>query len=377
MPEWIDKWSGGRFYKDRRGRAVYVIEKLVDGVRYAITLPRSVKSPEAELALFFKDPAGYRERNKKTGLMPDEIVALTLDEVETFEKYLRDEKHRSEPYVRGVSGYLADWATGLAGRDLRRVSVRDLYRLLDAWGTARNYRVAALRTFCSYLVRRQRLKLGENAAALLEIVKPPPARLLEKQGYEISEVEQFYAALEDQRMRDYYLLGAKYGMHGTEIDRIARNEVSVTLVGKESIAAVLRFIHKGRHDHRLSIDAQALAAVRRFVDTHKRAPSTKSASYWAKKTAKALGWETPLHHGQLRHSNETWAETVGWKAQLEPGGISRQEAADILGHRSTAMIRDHYNNVQVPKMLCLPLKLFHPLDPTPLQVSSSERAKAG
>jgi integrase len=374
MARWIGKWRAGRIYEDGDGRRRHVLERKIQGRRYTIVLPAEA-DPEAEFALFRRDPAGYatRARAPEPSSAPAGAIVLTLGEVERFESYLRSEKHRVEAYVVGVAGYLSEWAAALAGADLRAVAVDDLSRHLDRWRTARNYRINALRTFCAYLVRRQRLKPHENAAALLEITKPPPARLLQRQGYTIEQVERFYAALESQRIRDYYLISAQYGLHGTEIERIARGEVEITPVGKQGIAAVLRFIHKGRHDHRLSVDAAALAAVRRFVQAGK-APSTKTVSYWAQRAAREVGFV--VHHGQLRHSVATWAQSSGRLVRLEAGGVSLQETAELLGHRSVMMIKDHYDNTEIPPMLVLPIRLLHPQDPASLEVSAGERLKA-
>jgi integrase len=380
MPAWIARWDGGRVYLDRRKRKIYVIERMVEGERYAVRLPPNVRDPDAELALFMRDPAGYAERNTDTGLMPSEAVVITLEEVQAFKRYQLDEKHLNTVYATSVSHYLTDWANALKGKDLRRVRVDELYRLLDEWKAARNYRIAALKSFCTYLVKRQRLGAGENAAAHLESVKAPPARLLEVKGYTIKQVEQFYKALGSQRVRDYFCLGAKYGLHGSEIDRIARGQVEVTLVGVKGIAAVLRFIHKGRHDHRQSIDAQALAAVRRMT-THGRAPTTTMVKDWVDATAAQLSKGKPqpfpkVFHHYLRHSHFTWMRQCGRKVEIEAGGLALSEIAALVGHRSLLMGKDYYDNSEVPPMAVLPLKLYHPEDPISIEIGAAERTEA-
>lgn len=373
MPAWIGKWEGGRVYQDRRKRSVHVIERMIDGRRYTVRLPPNVKDPGAELALFLRDPEGYKQRNESTGLLPDEAAVLTLDEVTSFEGYQRGQ-HMAEGYVRAVSSYLTDWANALKGRDLRRVTVSDLYRLLDRWETARNYRINALRAYCTYLVRRQRLKPAENAAGLLEVTKPPPRRALERQGYTIAEVEAFYRCLDSQRLRDYYLIAAKCGLHGTEIGRIARGEVEITPVGRGGIAAVLRFIHKSGRDHRQSIDAQTLAAVRRLMALGK-APGTKIVSNWANQAgARSV---RVVHHGRLRHSVVTWLRGGQFRRYaVTSEGMALSEIAAMIGHRSLLMAKDHYDNTEVPELRLPTINLTHPEDPTPLDIGAGERTKA-
>lgn len=371
MPAWIGKWEGGRVYLDRQKRNVHVIERMVDGRRFTVRLPPNVKDPGAELALFLRDPEGYRRRVAETGLLPEEAVIMTQAEVERFEAYLRHEKHRAEAYVSAVAGYLTDWANAFKGRDLRKVTVDDLCLYLDELKTARNYRIASLKTFCTYLVRRQRLKPHENASAMLETVKPPPRRLLAQQGYTIKEVEAVYQVLPSQRVRDYYLLSAKYGLHGTEIGRIARGEVEIIPVGQKGIAAVLRFIHKSQRDHRLSIDTQALAAVRRLLSLG-AAPVKRVVCDAANKAAR--GGQRVVHHGRLRHSFVTWARRFGKTVTVDSGGLALSEIAAVAGHRSLLMAKDHYDNTEVPPMIVLPINLSHPEDPVPLEVVTGERS---
>lgn len=357
--KWVDTWKGGRVYEDRDGARRYVIERMRHGKRYTCVLPAGVTDPEGELALFKRDPEGYVRRSAETGLLPEEAVILTKEEAIRFKSYLENEKHRVPAYVNSVMSYLTDWANALNGRDLRNVTVDDLYKLLDGWPAGRNYRIASIRTFCTWLQKRQRLAPHENASRGLEAIKPPPARRLKLRGYTIQQVEEYYRALPTQIMRDYYLLGAKCGMHGTEIARIAKGEVQIDEVHQNGIAAVLRFIHKSRYDHRQSVDAQCLAAVRRLIALG-RVPTAPTC----------LKWRTRLKlnvmHKYLRHSFFTWGRKTGRVVRVADGGLTLSEMAAAVGHRSMLMGKDHYDNDEVPAMVIVPIKLEHPEDPAVL-----------
>ena len=124
----------------------------------------------------------------------------------------------------------------------------------------------------------------------------PPARpekALRDKGYSMRDVERIYAAIsgwesarygwkgtgrvtEVQCVRDVLMLHAKCGMHGTEIDRLARGEGKVkVLQGQGAIAGTITFIHKSGRVHVQSVDAQALAAAMRL-----QARGSAPADWW-------------------------------------------------------------------------------------------------
>jgi integrase len=356
MPTWIDTWKGGRIYEDRDGARRYVIERTRNGRRFVATLPAGVTDPEAELALFKRDPEGYiRQLNERGLTLPDNgAVRLTADEIEAFAKYMRS-KDLCAAYISGVTGYLAHWANALEGADLRTVTVTRLYELLDTWDSARNYRVTALQTWCTFLIRRQRLTV--NVAALLEVTKAPPSRLKRNRGYSIKQVESFYRSLDSQYIRDLYCVAAKTGMHTTEIRRMARGEVEIRPVGKGGIAAVVRVVHKGKRDHLQSIDAQTLASLQRLMKL-KRAPSGAAVS---RAVAKVGG--TPVFPKYLRHSFSTWLKECGRKVTVQSGGLDHAEVAALIGHRTGLMLKDRYDNSAIPAMGVVDIRLEHPADP--------------
>jgi hypothetical protein len=375
MANWLRKWKGGRVYVDRDGRERYVIEKMRKGQRYTVTLPAGA-DPELQLALFKSDPEGFTRRSADTGLLPEDAAVLTVDEIEAFEKVLH-ERQRSEAHIRSMKHYLAAWCDDLKGRDLRRVHVDDLRKMRDAYKNARNYRTIAIKGYCTWLVKRQILKLGENPAALLEQVRAAPKRLQEGDYvYTAEQIEHFYSILKPQRVRDMFLLVAKTGLHGSEAARIAGKDCKLyELPDKSSgIAAVATVRHKNRRDHKQSLDAQALAAVRR-LQAAGGAPC-KERIHEAIIAASRRVNCPPVFLRYLRHSFITLANERGREVRVTEGGVPLGAIAAAVGHRSMLMAKDHYLQSTVPPMIVVPLTLRHPEDPTPIQLASSLTARS-
>ena len=144
MANWVGKWSGGQVYRNRTsGQLVYVIARMHKGIRYHLKLPST------------------SER--------DALAELALNEV----------------HIASVKRYCVGWANALRGRPLRSLRLADLEHLLQRWPTARNSRIASLKSFCRYYVDKGLLASHENSVALLRIEKRPPEKLVRAKGYDI------------------------------------------------------------------------------------------------------------------------------------------------------------------------------------------------
>lgn len=381
MP-WEGKWDGGRTYRNNRttGLLVYVIEARHRGQRYSIPLDAGNENEAlAQLALFREDPVTFHaKRQTATGRVPE---ALRIDE-DTTQEVLDALKRsgESEPYRRDLGRYLVHWGNALGGRPLVSVKKAELEGLLNKWGTCRNHRIAALKSFCTHFVGQERLGASENPAALLKIEKRPPAKLKREKGYSIPTVEQHYAALDTQAARDLVVLRAKSGMHGTEIERVASGDCRLTEVDGQGtvIRGVLTFIHKSGNAHALALDAQMLAAARRLV-VAKYAPGKGTILKAFQRAARALSARgakvAPLRPGELRHSFITWAATAGTKVTVTGGGVDLREVQQIVGHRSGSTVTaDHYLS-GVPPFIAVPIALRHPEDPPLGEASGAKPAK--
>lgn len=64
-------------------------------------------------------------------------------------RYLK-KVERHPDHVNAVMRYLAQWGEDLAGADLRKVRIENLKLILAKYETARQKRIAALKTFTAY-----------------------------------------------------------------------------------------------------------------------------------------------------------------------------------------------------------------------------------
>src|SRR5258708_7639712 len=122
--QWIEgeagKWTGGRVAKDRHGEKVWVIERMVEGERFTITL--NVNSPKEaikQLVAFEADPTEYVAKLKTHQVILDdaEIAAFLLHK-ETIGQS-RQHKVASERYLKR-------WRDFFDGKDLRKYKAADL-----------------------------------------------------------------------------------------------------------------------------------------------------------------------------------------------------------------------------------------------------------
>lgn len=133
-PRRVGKWVGGRV-REARGRLVWVIERQRRVVALDVASEREAL---AELALWERAPDEYRTRRQAAA----ENAPVVIDE-ETLAGLMRHftEKGLSQDYKRDVRNYLAAWGDALGRRDLRKVQLRELRKLLSQWGTARKSRI--------------------------------------------------------------------------------------------------------------------------------------------------------------------------------------------------------------------------------------------
>src|SRR2546421_8195712 len=312
MPQWNGKWSGGRTYRGKDGRTVYWLDRSRNGKRYGIALDvGSQREAEAELALFLRDPAGYEERHEAKRKAEEAKVILAPTLLDQFEEYLRKQA-REHRHVRGCRHYLDWWVEQLGNTDLRKVELRDLRRCLKNVETAKRNRIAAYKVFCTFL-REELAILPRSDDASLDLHAPParPEKVVRDKGYSIERIETLYrgtSAWESKRpgwslrtpdvqsVRDCLVLHAKTGLHQTEVERLARQEGTITEVeGQGEIAGTIYFLHKSGYEHTISVDLQTLRAAQRL----QRRGSAPSDSYIRKvldRTAKNLRVE-PIRFG--------------------------------------------------------------------------------
>lgn len=361
---WTGKWKGGRVATGADGEHVYVLERMVARRRYAITLDvASEREALAELALFLRDPAAYetasaakaKQEAHKAAVERDKLL-LDAELVGRFLKHLKG-KERSAKYVDDTKRYLATWAEHLGERDLRQLELKDLKRALDNMEGARQQRIAAIKSFFSFLRAEEGLlKTAEDATLDLKVPQSTPEKNTRKKGYSMEHVEKIFAAVEDPLVRDVILVRAKTGMHGSELRRLAKGAGVLTkLDGKTAIAGTLTVRHKNRTQHTQSLDADTFAALARIMKAG-RIPDDKQINQAIDAAAKRVRVK-PIRLGELRHSFVTWAKTHGTLVKPADAGLPLEAIADVIGHKDARTTKRFYDGTEVPPLILVPLKL--------------------
>jgi integrase len=358
---WIDKWAGGRV-RDVQGRRVWVIERRGRTITLDV---HSEPDALAELALFSRDPGGYRPRRDT---VPDRIQI----DADTLDALMRDlvKRDTTEDYRAYTLAYLKKWDRALAAKhgsayDLRHLKLRDLRAALATWKTAEQKRIVAIKTLTAYLRAEGRLDLVDDPTHDLAVPQAVAEKSRRRKGYAMAHVAKVYAEITDQSIRDVIWLRAYTGMHESEIRRVALGRARLRRVDDPSgIAGTLVFPHKSG-THVLSLAAGSYAAAERL----QRAggiPGRVLIHRALERAARAAGVAKP-NPSELRHSFATWAPDHGVEVRPTAAGVPMALVASVLGHRSQATTRKFYTEVDVPPMIALPsLTLYHPEDPAPI-----------
>jgi len=369
------RWRGGRVMETKDGRQRWVLERSVARHRASITL--NVTSEEdalAELALFQRDPAKYilqaRQEKAQRGADLRDGVFLSpalFDELATHQ----EAEGASAKHVSDTKHYLGVWLEKLGpSADLRLMTASAVTKVLDGQckpkqRSKRRQLMSALGTVCAYLKPRG-LDPAQSPARWLEWkkVKPIPAKLGKRRHHGKGVLEACYASLAPQWMRDTLRLMVCYGLHLTEVQRIAAGtNADLADVDHPQIKGKVGFFHeKAKRTHIISLDGPALAAAKRLRKAG-RAPNDGELrrALLAASTAASCDVVQPAF---LRHSFVTLGKQGGRLVKPSDGGLSLEEIAAITGHTNTRTTRDFYDASDVPPMVIIPLDLKHSEDPS-------------
>ncbi len=394
--KWVDTWQGGRIFKSRSGETGWVLQRMVNGERFSKTLDvTSEKDALAELALFDRDPVKYvtpTEEAREAGVGAIVVNADTTAQVLAHLK----KNDRDKRYVASVIKYLATWGEDLEGKDLRKVRIDELKRLLAKHETARPKRIAALKTFTAFFrTELNTLPVNEDPTIALMSIQTLPEKLQREKGHTIEAVQKVYASTYNweselidhalgrfrmrgctvgknrsgwgdvQGVRDVLVLRCKLGMHMSEVNRLTSGKAIIKPVsGHGEIRGTLRFTHKRGNDHVVSLDAQGLAAAQRLLV--RGSPINDSFMRTTVRLASAkAGLKIPMALGELRHSFITWAKEKGREVRPKTGGVPIELVSAVVGHLGSTTTKSNYLGSHVPSMIAVPLKLQHPDDPKP------------
>ncbi len=354
MPSWAGSWQGGRFYLDDQKRKVYFIERRGwrrGGERrgkYTIKLKtHDADEALAQLALFERDPEEY-VRPAPPPVRTDPVL-ITKDRIRLYLEHIhgtvKDHRAARESQLRG-------WHD--LNLDLRSVDRKALRVALASFEGGHRGRVEALNAFARFLVKEGDLTSWNP----LVNTRETEATRAEREAYSLEQLTARFKELPEGAVRDVFYLRAATGLHHTELEQLEGCRLYEgplpdkgiglrKLDGKHQIKGVFQFIHRKKHKkerrHRKPLDGPSLEAALRLRD---RVPD------------RITMWEAlkPLVPSNLRHTYVTLAGEMGREVSYEGAGVDLGKIARALGHRgTTTTTSDHYDKLQVPPMIVLPL----------------------
>lgn len=344
-------------------REVFVIERR----RRVVTLDvHSERDAMAELALWERDPDGYR---KKSELGDGRAARLDDASLAAFLAYCV-KQDLSKGYRKDLKRYLTEWGERIGGRPFARMKLADMTAALRTWPTAEKPRIIALKAFTAWLRESGDLEPKDDPTTELRVPSPIAEKDIREKGYSIAEVEAVYRATRSQRMRDVVCVRVKTGMHHTELERLGRgdNGARLRLVNDPcGIVGTAVFIHKKKRKHIVSLDAQAFAAAQRLRRVG--VPHSSSVDHYYRDLAKSLGWK--FNPGELRHTFGTIATNHGTLVKPSERGVPLDHVAAVMGHESKKTTKRFYDGTEVPPMIAIPVALAHPEDPVAIETLRS------
>lgn len=352
MPQWAGKWKGGRFYLDGDGHKVFFIERRRRTIKLKV---RDEDLALGELSRFLQDPVAYVAALEKPAAPVIEVgVFVTPDRIR---RYLESIRGTVSDHRTAKSKQLADWANvRLDGRplDLRTVDRATLRRALAVFSGGHRGRTETLNAFARFLVKQDELATWRPLENTIE----PKSTRAKRAAYSIEQLAKTYEKLTHPPTRDAFLIKTATGLHYTEVQQLAgapvyRGPLPDTGPGirelgdAHEICGVLQVVHRKKHKrerrHRVSIGAATLAAALRLRET---GVPHRSVIYDAL---------DPLVASNLRHTFTTLAGEVGRLVTYTNAGVDRARISQALGHRDARTTADHYDKLQVPHMIALPL----------------------
>lgn len=343
--EW---WEGGYFTTGKNGRASYVIEREVGGVRHHVSTRCSTRRAALEqLGRFEANPSAYVPAGEK----PSAPRRLTAELLEEFRQWQLNGKGVTARHAYYTGIYLADWIEDLGGVDLRNVTLKDhvdpaLVRRIGA----KPKRIAALKVFYGWMRTQKRLLVTADDCTLdLLVPQARPEKRRRKKAVDQLLVQKVLGKLPD-RYRDVLLFMACTGWHITEVQRFARDarselvELTPEAVLRDGCLAVAKTWHKGKlWTVTPIVTQQHLEAARRIRE---RATFPRWFNVALKKVALELGGDlrtgAPYYFplGVMRHSFATW--------HVQKGADAKRVSV-ALDQKDERTARDFYIDVDVPR----------------------------
>jgi len=349
------KWPGRGFVRmNSDGSVTYWVRKMVKGKQYEFSLHTGdVRVAERLFRQFEKDPEAYLRGTEATGLAPDAVV---LDDV-SLRRHIAWLKGRDEgcsaQHVKDRECYLEFWKEKLAGKDLRRLTLKgDILphiedehgKKFDGW----DHKVKHLKAFYGWLRgREEKIHISEDPIRGALTVPKKKARV--KKARDFRELLAIRDHL-DPKWRDLYDVRIGTGWHWSELELFAtKGEVRPPPYDPEpGVVAVLWAPKHKNGGECVSRVTQPVKEAAERVLIRGRLPAMVKHFRKALATASAkAGLMEPIKSGVLRHS-------VGHFA-IEVAKESPEKVAAAFQHGNVQMLKDHYARFAIPAKSPTPL----------------------
>ena len=267
---WDGTWAHGRVWRDAKGLKVYVIRKRIGGRLFEKSTARNTEeAAKGEYKRFELDPDHY---TPSTGGED----ALYMDET-LIAEYLKFSagrpkdagKGNSQEWVKKQRTYLAWWAGELAGKNLKKLDLRQdvIVPLKDT--TARAHRIAIIKAFYAWLRTVEHLvkKHEDPVWGELKAVKVPSAQVAgTKTPPTVKSVKHVLDFLVFP-WTDALMVAAGTGWHTTEVCRFADGGMVALLDEEYRVGdawGVLGTPHKNKEFHKSRVTRQVYEAGERL-----------------------------------------------------------------------------------------------------------------
>lgn len=336
------KWLGGYIRLDAKRRKTFVIERRVGKKKFHVsTRCHGERQALEQLARFESNPASYVPGGTT------DVVVFTTELIEQHKTWSIDTKGNTRKHANQVALLLLDWFGDLGDKDLRKLSLHDLRTALEKREKSRAYRIAAIKSFFSWL-RRERgfIKHHEDVTLDMAVPQAVPEKRRRDKDVSPAAVKATLEALLSQGniwAHDCLLVLSRTGWHVTELYRFAHDADAIKETpGHAKVLAVFSVLHKGGRVHRTSItEPEVLSAARRILaqgTLPQRFPGI------VRDASKKAGFN--FGPGVMRHTVATrLAEREDWVMDA---------IGDYLGHQDKRTTANFYANAKIPRAPDLP-----------------------
>ncbi|MFT3837958.1 MAG: tyrosine-type recombinase/integrase [Myxococcaceae bacterium] len=315
---------------DSKGREVFIIRRSVSGKRYDVSTRASTETAAVkQLERFMADPENYDPK----GVTPDEPLYLTEELAQQFLDWSK-EKGNSQGWRWVQKWCLEWWGEQLAGKNLRRLSLRDDINPCLAEKKNRHHRIAVLKALFGWL-RKVRYEIStavDPTFGRLSVPQSAPAQWHRSKVISEKDLAKALKHLTDPRWKDVVLVLSTTGWHVSELLRFAQSGEVEKYTGKvKGVAGVLLSPKAKAGDAlRTAVGKQTLAAAKRVrlaggFDRNRLLRDLREASELAK--------VEPIKPGSFRHTAAT---------QAVQSGADVAQVSAFLNHRDQRTTRRFY-----------------------------------